>query len=59
MIGGDGVTNVQEAVSAVNAVDGLGVSLSRLEERWVVDVGGGFVPFVKLARWSIKFLPHL
>jgi len=46
-------------VSSFNAWDWLDVSLSGLEEGWVVDVGGGIVPVVELASWGIKILPHL
>ena len=59
VISSDRVTDVKEAVSAIDAVDRGDISLSLLEERWVVDVGGGIVPLVELARWSIKVLPHV
>ena len=59
VIGGDGVTNVKEAAGVLDASDGRDISLSGLEEGRVVDVGGGIVPFVKLARGGIEVLPHL
>ena len=40
MIGGDRVTDVQEAVGAIHAVYGGGAGLGRLGEGSAVDVGG-------------------
>mgnify|MGYP001460931780 CR=1 FL=1 len=59
MIGGDRVTDVQEAVGAIDAVDGGGAGLGRLEEGWVVDVGGVVIPVVELASGGLEVLPHL
>jgi len=38
VVGGDGVTEVQEDVAIDNALDWGGLGLSGLEERWIVDV---------------------
>lgn len=59
MISRDRITDVQEAVGALDAINWLSGGLGRLEERWVVDVGGGVVPAVELAGWGIEVLPHL
>ena len=59
VIGGDGVTHVQEAVSVVDARDGLEFSLSALEERRVVDVGGVIIPRVEFTFRGLEVLPHL
>ena len=59
MISSDGVTNVEKTVSAIDAVNRCEISLSRCEERWVVDVGRAVIPLVELAGRSIKILPHL
>jgi hypothetical protein len=59
VIGGDGVTHVQKAVSVVDARDGLEFSLSALEERRVVDVGGVIIPRVELTFRGLEVLPHL
>ena len=59
MISSDGVTNVEKTVSAIDAVNSCEISLSRCEERWVMDVGRAVIPLVELAGRSIKILPHL
>jgi hypothetical protein len=59
VIGGDGVTHVQEAVSVVNVRDGLEFSLGALEEGRVVDVGGVVVPRVEFTFGGLEVLPHL
>ena len=59
MVRSDRVTDIEEAVSVGDAVNGRSGSLGRLEEGWVVDVGRGVVPIVELASRGIKILPHL
>jgi hypothetical protein len=46
VIGGDGVTKVEEAVGRGDVLDGVQGVGSVLEERRVVDIGGGIIPFV-------------
>jgi len=58
VIGGDGVTNVQQAVSVLDGLDGLGLSLSSLEEWGVLDVGRVLLPVVEFALGGLKSLPH-
>lgn len=59
MVGGDGVTQVQEDVSIGDALDWGQTGLDALEERWVVDVGGVLIPGIELSFWSLERLPHL
>jgi hypothetical protein len=59
VIGGDGVTHVQEAVSIVNVSDGLEFGLGALEEGRVVDVGRVIVPRVEFTSGGFEVLPHL
>jgi hypothetical protein len=40
MIGSDGITDIEEAVSILYAFNRLGLSFSLLEERRVVDISG-------------------
>jgi hypothetical protein len=59
VIGGDGVTHVQEAVGIVNVSDGLEFGLGALEEGRVVDVGRVIVPRVEFTSGGFEVLPHL
>jgi len=59
VIGGDGVSHVQEAVGVVYIRDGFELSLGLLEEGRVVDVGGVVIPGVEFTSGGFEVLPHL
>jgi len=59
VISSDRITDVQEAVGVDDGRARFDLSLSRLEEGRVVDVGGDIVPIVELTLRSFKVLPHL
>lgn len=59
VIGSDGVSHVQKAVSVTHVSNGLEFGLSALEEGRVVDVGGVVVPRVEFTSGGFEVLPHL
>lgn len=59
VIGSDRVTDVEEAVTIIDGFTRGDLSLSRLEEGRVMDVGGSIIPIVELTLWGVKVLPHL
>jgi len=59
MISRDRIANVQEAMSTIDASDGLWSNLGSLEEWWVLNIGGRFIPVVELSLGCSESLPHL
>lgn len=59
VIGSDRVTNVEQAVSVIDACNRGGTNFGRCKEGRVVDVCRVILPFVKLTSGSFKVLPHL
>jgi hypothetical protein len=55
----DRITHVQKNISVFDIINWGQASTKLLEERWVVDISGIFVPSIKFSLWSIKILPHL
>lgn len=59
VIGGDGISKVEDAVSVLNIGDAGRLGLSLAEERRVGDVSGLRVPSVELIGARIELLPAL
>jgi len=57
MIGGDRVSETQETIGSLYISNFLGFWLQSLEERWVMNISGGFFPLELLIQGHFHGIP--
>lgn len=59
MISGDGIAEVQKTISRFDISYRIGFRLEGLEERRVMNVGGGFFPLILFGFRSFQSVPSV